>query len=322
MEALDPDRIAELVDAAKEGQLPAPAAVPARRPPRVRTLDFSRPTKFSADLQRRLNRATETFCQTANTRLSSELRWPLELEIVGTVQLTWAATQSQIPPGSLLAVIEVEPAGTKLLLTIEQSLIVVCLECLLGGSPERPARDRRLSEIDWTLARGLIESLVTPLSLVWQELAGVTLRVGEIGTHESGQVASVSDPTFGTQIEARINQQSYTLGLLLPWASIEPFETTISGRMPADADPLHGGVPPLCAPMGAVPVEVRAEVAHTLMSVKDILHLAPGSVITFETPAEDGIEIYADAVRIARGRPGRSGARRAAQLTEFVEDGR
>ena len=136
-ELLTPDRIASLVEAAKHGELPEPNTGQ-RRPHRVRMVDFSRPTKFTTEQQRRITRAAETFCQTANTRLSAELRIPIEFEVLNTVQLTWAAAQNQLPPGTLSALIDVEPIGTRMLFAAEQSFVLVCLEALLGGSPERP----------------------------------------------------------------------------------------------------------------------------------------------------------------------------------------
>ena len=52
---LNNDQIAALVDAAKKGQLPEQAASSGtRRGPRLRTVDFSRPTKFNSDHQRRI----------------------------------------------------------------------------------------------------------------------------------------------------------------------------------------------------------------------------------------------------------------------------
>ena len=58
------EAIAALVDAAKEGRLPAAPEAPVRRR-RVHAVDFSRPTKFTADQERRIKRAMETFCRTA-----------------------------------------------------------------------------------------------------------------------------------------------------------------------------------------------------------------------------------------------------------------
>jgi flagellar motor switch protein FliM len=313
-ELLSPDKIASLVEAAKHGDLPEPGAgSAARRSHRLRTVDFSRPTKFGTEQQRRITRAAETFCQTANTRLSAELRIPIEFEILNTVQLTWSAAQNQLPPGTLSALIEVEPISTRMLLAAEQSFVLMCLEALLGGSTERPPRERRLTEIDWSLTNRLFESIVHPLSLVWQELGGVTLSVGEIDPPDAAQIASVSEPTLTLLLEARINKHSFALALLIPWIAVAPIVGAISGREPSR--PMLGQpTSPIQRAMSNVPVRLRAEVASIELSVQDILALAPGSVLRFGARAEDGVTLFAENVKLARGEAGAAGRRRAVQI--------
>jgi flagellar motor switch protein FliM len=315
-ELLTPDKIAALVDAAKQGQLPEAGAQQktTRRGHRLRTVDFSRPTKFSADQQRRISRATETFCQTANTRMSSELRVPVEFELLNTAQLTWSAAQAQLPPNSLSVVLDVAPIGTQMVLTAEQSFVLSGLEALLGGSPERVPRERRLSEIDWSLTRRLFESIINNLSHVWQELGGVTLTAGEIDPHDAGQVASVSEPTFTVMIECRIAKQSFALAMLIPWIAIEPVVDTISGHTDGRHPEELARSSAMQRAMSPVPVTLRAEVASIDLEVRDILALVPGSVITFGTRAEDGVMLYAENVKLARAQPGSHGPRRAVQI--------
>ena len=311
------DEIAALVEAAKQGHLPEQSSSLAqRRPPRLRTVDFSRPTKFTSDHQRRIARAVETFCQTAVTRLSAELRWPIELEAINTMQLTWTAAQAQLPPGALSATVEVQPINTRMLLTLEESFVLVALECLLGGSPFRQPRERRFSEIDWALTRRLFESIVNQLSVVWDDLAGVTLGTGEVEVHHDGsQVASVSEPTYVVVIEARINKQSSAIELLIPWVAIEPISNRIAGRERSKHDEENPGeADAIEEALSSAPVSVRAEVASTQLSVKDILALAPGSVVSFHKPAEQGVTLFAENVRIAAGQPGSHGTRRAVQI--------
>jgi flagellar motor switch protein FliM len=314
-ELLTPDKIAALVDAAKQGQLPdAGASQKAnRRGHRLRTVDFSRPTKFSADQARRIMRATETFCQTANTRLSTELRVPVELELINTVQLTWAAAQAQLPPNSLSLILEVAPIGTRMVLTTEQPFILAGLEALLGGSPDRTPKERRMSEIDWSLTRRLFESLVFQLSLVWQELGGVTLTAGEIDPHDAGQVASVSEPTFTLLLECRIAKQSFAMAMLIPWAAIEPVEDVLSGRDSSQDDAVLS-TSPMQKALSDVPVTLRAEVASVDLEVAEILSLVPGSIVKFGVPADDGVMLYAENVKLARAQPGSHGPRRAVQI--------
>ena len=50
---LSPDAIAALVDAARDGRLPEEKPAPQRRR-RMRAVDFTRPTKFTSEQERRL----------------------------------------------------------------------------------------------------------------------------------------------------------------------------------------------------------------------------------------------------------------------------
>ena len=312
---LSPEEIAALVEAAKQGQLPEQSAPGARRRHRIRTVDFSRPTKFTSDHQRRIARALDTFCQTAATRLSAELRWPIELEAINTTQVTWSGAQSLLPANSLAVTLDVQPVGTRMLLTAEQSFVLTGLECLLGGSPDRPPRERRMTEIDWTLTRRLLDSIVQQLSLVWQDIGGVSLVGGEIELHnDTGQIASVSEPTLVVVIESRINKLSSMLALLIPWIAIEPISQRISGRELVGTSNDHDDAMVIRRAMSAVPVTLRAEVASVELPVAEILSLAPGSVVRLGSSAKDGVDLFAENVMLGTGRPGANGARRAIQV--------
>jgi flagellar motor switch protein FliM len=317
-ENLKPDQIAALVEAAKQGQLPeSEEPVAARRATRLRTVDFSRPTKFNSDQQRRITRAIETFCAHAVTRLSAELRAEIELEAINSTQLTWMGAQSQLSSGSMTARLEVQPIGTRMVLAAEQQFVLTCLECLLGGAPDRPPRERRLSEIDWVLARRLFESIVHQLSSVWQELAGVTLAVEEIDEeqNESSQLFSVSEPTYMVVIESRINKHSATLVLLIPWLAIAPVADQVAGREQAERDTDSPELRQIKSAMSGVPITVRAEVAAIEMSAADILGLAPGSIVGLGAAADQGVSVYAENVKLGRAYPGANGAKRAIQIS-------
>ena len=134
-DVLSNDQIAALVEAAKAGEAGgSETPAPRRRARRVRDIDFSRPSKFAQDQQRRLERAHESFCRTAGQRLSTELLSPIELEVLGLDQLTWSTAIGQIPQPSICAIIECRPLGTHVLMTAELALMLRLAERLLGGT--------------------------------------------------------------------------------------------------------------------------------------------------------------------------------------------
>ena len=314
-EILSSDQIAAMFEAAKSGEIPTgPSAGHGRRPQRLRTVDFSRPTKFTSDHQRRIARAMETFCQTAATRLSAELRFPIELEVINTTQVTWSAALGQLPNSSIAVTLDVQPLETKMLLTAEQPFVLSSLECLLGGSPDRPPRERRFSEIDWSLTRRVFDSLISQLSGVWHELGGITFAIDEIDVHaDSSQIASVSEPTYVMVIEARLNKHSAALALLIPWIAIDAVAERIGGRDHGTHEDVRGA-DWITRAMASVPVTLRAEVAAIELPVADVLALAPGSIVRLGSPSSDGVSLFAENVKLGRARPGCHGSRRAVQI--------
>jgi flagellar motor switch protein FliM len=314
---LSTDAIAALVDAAREGRLPEESTTPQRRR-RMRSVDFTRPTKFTAEQQRRLMRSLEAFCRTASTRLAAELRVPLELEIINSTQLTWSNAHAQVVPSSITALLDAQPIGTRLMLSCEPTLVLSAIELLLGGSEVSEVRERRMTDIDYALARHFCDRLCAQLSLIWSDMAAIELAVAQLETHlETAQMIPVSEPTLTFTMEARLSGVSTTLSLLVPWSAIAPVADRFAARDDApergaeDTDRVRRAV-------GGVGMTVRAEVASIELPIEQVLALKPGDVLSLAAPAERGVTLYADKVPVHRAKPGRSGGRRAVQIVERV----
>ena len=314
---LSADAIAALVDAARDGRLPDEAPAPQRRR-RMRAVDFTRPTKFTADQERRLKRSLEAFCRTASTRLSAELRVSLELEVINTSQLTWSNAHGHVLDGSISAIVEAQPIGTRLLMCAEPGLILGVIELLLGGASDAEQRERRLSDIDWALARHFFDRMLAQLSVIWADMVGLELNVSALETHlETAQMAPVSEPTLTFTMEARFNGVSSTIALLLPWSAIAPVESRFAARDDAP-DRGEDEIRRVRRAVGGVDMTVRVEVASVEMPIEQVLALRPGDVLRLDAPADAGVTLFADKVPVHRAKPGRSGIRRAVQVTERV----
>ncbi len=323
-DTLDADRIAALFEAAgHQGRRPAEGDDPARagrRPRWLRTVDFSRPTKFTTDQERRLTRAIDAFCRTGSTRLSAE-RVPLELELLDCSQHTWTNAHAQVPAGSVVALVGLDPLGTRIVLSAEHSLLLGALESLLGGAADRAPAERKLTDIDLVLVRRLFNALVEALSGVFNDHTGVTLAVQTVDpSGETTYVEQPSEPTLALTMEARLGRLSTTMVLLLPYTAVEPVLARFSGREdgleaardPQSAEAVRAGV-------ARVDVTVRAEVADRRMSIADVLALQPGDVVKLGAPAGSDVTLFAEDVPVHRAKPGRSGSRRAVQVVPSAE---
>src|SRR3954463_15204482 len=153
------------------------------RQARVQEIDFRRPTKFPRDLVRRLEHAHESFCRTASSGLSAELRTSFELAVAGSEQLPYGTAMAETDQDSLLAILNVKPLDTEVALLIEMPLALRLVDRLLGGGGKaREGAPDSLTDLEVVIVKRAVSSLVEPLSATWLDLADVSFDIDSMQT--------------------------------------------------------------------------------------------------------------------------------------------
>ncbi len=291
----------------------------------IRTVDFSQPTKFTAEMRRRILRALGSFCEAFALKLSTELRAPVELAVAESNQLTWAAAKARLSANTIAVELPVQPIKAQMLLCVEPPLLLQALECLLGGHPSQAASERRFSEVDWALTRRLLQSLIAQLGPAWRDLGGLELSLGEVDLEgDAGVLVPIGEPTFVVNLESRIDALPSSMSLLIPWSAIGPVADEIlgggaGGLRYLDTDSREARA--MRRGLATAHVCLRAEVGAREMPVERVLALTPGALLALQDRAEEGVRLYAEGVPLGRGRPGLRGTRRAVKLTEAIAPG-
>jgi flagellar motor switch protein FliM len=282
---------------------------------RVRALDFSQPTKFTTEIRHRIAGALEPFCEELSGRLSSELKAEVQIGVSEIAQHTWAAAKAQLPADSLAVAVQESSIERQMLLSVELPLILQALECLLGGEAAQAPPQRHLSEIDWVLTRGLLDATVNELSLAWCDLGGPELDRGEVDLEgDAGVLSAVAEPTLAVKLHSSIDGASAAMSLLIPWAAVEPIAESIRAAGAPTQDGGAHGSEALRRGLAGAQVLLRAEVGSAQMGLERVLELVPGTLVALQERSGDGVLLYAEGVTLGRGRPGRSGTRRAIKL--------
>lgn len=318
---LSEDQVAALVAAAKEGQLAdSPASAPASRRRRVRKVDFTRPSKFTTEQQRRLERVHDNFCRSVSTRLSAELRTAMSIELIDTAQLTWANSLEEVPKGSVSGIVEVSPLDGRIVMTAELSLLLGLLERLLGGQiDDRPA-ERHLTDVDRALTKRIFQVLLDELSIAFNDVAELRFALLDLETERApAQLAPLSEPSLVMTFEVRLESASSTMVMLIPHRSIEPI-LRVPDAADADAGLAADAAAAVSDAMGDVIVRLRAEVGSVDMPLERVLRLRPGDILRLDGDAEEGaVTLFADDVGLHRCKLGRNGRRRALGVLGPVE---
>ena len=321
-DVLSTEQIAALVDAARDGTLPDPAPQAAvRRQRRVREVDFTRPTKFTQEQQRRISRHHASFCRTTQTQLTAEFRSPVELEVLNVDQQAWVSALQEVPQPSIYAFLRTN-VGAPLLLSLEHGAVMTMIEWLLGGSADARPLERDFTDVELALTHRIFATLVSQLSITWKDLLETDLTLGGIETQQANiQLAAQSEPTLSITMELQLGPRSSTMTLLVPHRSIDALLGNLSSGPYGEAyDPMPAEdmEDRVRSALRGIPVEVRAEVGSRDLSVDEVLALKPGDVLRLGPSAAGGV-LYAASVPTHRIRPGRSGRRRAVAVLDRIE---
>jgi flagellar motor switch protein FliM len=269
--------------------------------------------------QRRFETAHVTFCRDVSVRLSSELRSTIELELQQLEQLTWATAVREVPAGSLLAIVSVLPLETTILLGLEEPVLLAMIERLLGGGAMGAPTSRTLTEIDMALARRVFAILIDGLSAAWSELLGLRLSLVDLAPqHSSVDLVLPSEPTVALTVDARDgSDESSKISLLVPYSSIAAVASRLSGMAQTpEAEHAEGATDAMRTAIGAVEVELRAEVGSIELTMTEVLALNEGDLVRLGPVGNEAL--FGGDERLHRARPGLSGSRRAVQILERI----
>src|SRR5919199_3200962 len=202
------------------------------RQSRVQEIDFRRPTKFARELVRRLEHAHESFCRTASSALSAELRTSFELSVAGSEQLPYGTAMAEANADSLLAVLHVAPLETEVALMVDMPLALRLVDRLLGGGGKpRESSTDTLTDLELVILRRAVGSLVEPLSATWLDMADVHFSIASIQTSPmTFQLVPPSEPVLMLHLETRIDGLISPLVLCVPYRSVETIVDKLEHR--------------------------------------------------------------------------------------------
>ena len=288
------------------------------RHPRVREIDFRRPSKFNREQVRRIEVAHENFCQSASSRMSAELRTELQLGVLNTDQLPYSVVMAEeVPRHALVTLLKMEPLDTEVALIMDIPLALGLVARLLGGSGGPAGQPASLTDVELIVAQRAVTSIVDQLSSTWHDLAGVTLAMdGHAISPMSVQIVSPSEPTLLLNLSAMIDGLMSIVTLVIPHTSVEKIMSKLEqghyGPALIDdesASKMHDAV-------GDVNLELRAEVGAIELPLSHVLQLGEGDVVRLKRPASKGVVLYAGEVPAHVADPGRNGNFRAVQIRQ------
>ena len=288
----------------------------------IKEYDFKNPDAVAKGELSDIQLIFETFINLAKDTFAGRFRTTVEMELSQVNRSTFGEFLGAAPASSTLTVVELSPWTKKNIFQIEPNLAFDFIERLLGGKGGAASVDRQPTEIELSMNKKVIESFLPDLASSFKDLVSLQPKVLAVESNPKRvQVLPESEIVILCKIKAKIGETEGLIVLCFPIVNLEKVmdklalgdEDTPSGNEVSkeESEKMKKG-------LSGVKVPVIAELGEINLSVKELLELTLQDVIRLNVKPNDELILKVGEHPKFKYRPGTSGKRMAAQVSQVL----
>jgi flagellar motor switch protein FliM len=295
---------------------PAANAVVPRNREKITPYDFKRPERVGKEQMRALQSMHEGFGRNFAARLSSILRSIVEVKLTSVDQLTYSEFVFSLENPTCFNVLSAEPLDGNLVLDINPSILFPLIDRMLGGGKESASPTRRpMTEIELRLVGRITNEFLEELKPAWENVLAINFKVERVESNpQLVQIVPPNDVVVLISFELMLGELRGMMNLCIPFNCLERISSKLSANNWASSS--RKGTTPesierVTKNLKGAPLEVVVHLADTTISMKDLIGLRVGDVITTEKDVRTPLTVDVEGVSKFQAKPGALKGRKA-----------
>lgn len=262
----------------------------------VRPYDFKRPERVSKDQMRSLHTLHESFARNFGAALSGFLRTIVEVKVATCEQMTYSEFIAGLPNPTSFNLLTAAPLEGRVCLELSPLIIYPIIDRLLGGTnselfiPQRP-----LTVIETRLINKVIARALDALKDAWSGIKALEFVLTD--SESNPQLVLIVAPNEVVVVvgfELKMGNRAGTMNLCFPFAVIEPVMEALSSQTWFSTGKNTGSKEheiAIGSTLNRAALTVTGLLAETTITLKDLMHLEIGDIISTEKPARDPVVV-------------------------------
>lgn len=284
-----------------------PLGVPAKQAPAIEPYDFRRPTTLAREHSRVLELAFETFARQWGTQLTAKVRVVSQVTCEQVLMQTYDEYAAGLPATTTMVLCTLGGVASKAVIQFPAAAALTWVSYMLGSSHAQTAPERKFTQIEHALVRGLFDDALEDLRYSLGPLLVTEIAVDAIQYNSQfAQAAATSDLMIVTTFSIRVGDSSTSATLAMPAEVLLPQLGESNPMSTAD-----GARKLLTAQLGSVPVDVALQLAPASVKPSRILGLSVGDVLRIPHPQHRPFSVSVDGQPLASAAIGANGSRLA-----------
>lgn len=286
--------------------------------------DFRRPMTMAREHARVLEMALETFARQWGTQMTARLRALAQVTFEGLALTSYDEYIRSLPGTTVMVLCTIEQTRQTAVVQLPMSSAMVWIDYLLGGPGAGEGRlDRELTDIEFTLLRGLLQPSLGDLAYAFAGLVPLDVTVRAVQYNpQFVQAVPASDAVLVGSFALRVGDREDEATLMMPAEMLLGAVRSADGaggRTLEDQRARAVAVVELETAVQEVPVEVTVRFSPVTINPRDVLALQVGDVLPLSHPSSRPLDVVVGDVVLARAAAGNNGSRLACMVVTVEE---
>jgi len=287
----------------------------------IQSCNFRYAGRLSNENARTLTTLHEKFAANVTNSLELYLGTALRLKLISLEQLPTSDYVGAITPSSYLLPCALNVMGSSLLMEMDIALIFPVIDLLLGGAGVATEEVHELTEIDEEIMQSVTEIIVKEVERSWKAM-NITLTAGHyIKSAMIPQIFPANEKLVLLMFEMTVVGSTGPFNIVLPASFVGYLLRNLKLTQSKKASSLrHFRNPSLRERILDCDFDMAVDIVHMRVLVKDLVDLAPGTILKMKAPVKHPGRLTVDGVEIFEALPVRVGSLKAAQLTSRSQE--
>ena len=288
----------------------------------IRGHDFRQSGFLTPSELRRIRQRHEQIVRALAARLAVYLRLEFSLQLSKVQIVGYQKFTESLPNPTHISLFKTEPLKGVGLLVMPLRMALMFVDRMLGGPGQMPEESRELTEIEVVLTNQVSQLIINEWCNHWPELR--ELKPSLLGHENNSRFLQTATPDTAILILSLvggIGEQTETIQLSFPYATLEPLMRLLVPAHPAEEDtPLQVSPPTWNPVLNEIKVPVLVEWEGLKLSASDITRLKPGDLLLLDQNSATEVQVLFNRIPKFTGRPGTTGGKWAVQLTAPIQN--
>lgn len=282
--------------------------------------DFRQPSRVSKYQLRALHVLHDDFVKLFTASLSGTLRTVVDMELEAVEQIPYAEYIAAIGAPACAFIFNMEPLSGGAVLALNSSLAFAMIDRLLGGSGAAGGVPREFTEIERAIVERVGLQAMVDLQQSWQHVGAFSMRILNLESNPQFlQITSPNEVVLVATFRLKMGEVAGGLTIGYPYLLLEPLIPRFGAQqwlVTAKANPDPEARSQLVGEVLQTPLEVRVVLGRAALSVRDLLSLGEGCLLTLDSGPEIPVSVEVGRLAKFKGKPGVSRHHLAVEITD------